>query len=414
MARTTNKLDQATIKALTEPGRYGDGGGLWLQVDKGGARSWLFRYMLNGKARAMGLGPLHTVSLGQARAKARDCRQQLLDGVDPLAAKEEARRQAMLEAASVVTFKEAADRFIQAHEAGWRNAKHRQQWRNTLETYAHPVIGELAVGEVDTGLVLKAVEPLWVEKPETASRLRGRIESVLDWAGARGYRKGENPARWRGHLESLLPKRSKVRTVKHHSALPYSDLPEFMTALGAAGGVSARALEFTVLTAARTSEAIGAQWSEFDLAAGLWTVPGKRMKAGRDHRVALSDRAVAVLEDLAAGYGREGYVFPGAKQGAGLSNMSMTGVLRRMGRGDLTVHGFRSSFRDWCAERTNFPSEMAEMALAHTIADKVESAYRRGDLFDRRRRMMQDWAAFAYSGDGTLDQTVVELPKRQM
>ncbi|NBC33918.1 MAG: integrase arm-type DNA-binding domain-containing protein [Alphaproteobacteria bacterium] len=397
MARLSNKLDAAKLRVLIEPGRYSDGNNLWLQVDKGGARSWLFRYTLNGKARQMGLGPLHTVSLGQARQKAREHRQQLLDGIDPLAARQEARRAALLQAAAAVTFRDAADRYMKAHEAGWRNAKHRQQWKSTLETYAHPVMGDLSVAAIDTGIVLKAVEPLWPEKPETASRLRGRIESVLDWATARGYRAGENPARWRGHLENLLPKRSKVRTVEHHAALPHADLPDFMTALALQQGIAARALEFTILTAARTGEVIGAQWSEFDLAAGLWTVPSDRMKAGKPHRVALSDRAIAILEEMVAQWGRDGFIFPGAKPGKGLSNMSMTAVLRRMKRGDLTVHGFRSTFRDWCAERTNYPNEMAEMALAHTVSNKVEAAYRRGDMFERRRRMMQDWAVYAYS-----------------
>lgn len=290
-----------------------------------------------------------------------------------------------------MTFDACAAAYIEAQEAAWRNPKHRQQWRNTLSTYASPVFGSLPVQAVDVGLVMKCLEPIWTTKPETASRLRGRIESILDWAAVRGYRRGDNPARWRGHLDKLLPARGKIRQVEHHSALPYSEIAEFLTALRAEEGVAARALEFLVLTATRTGEVIAARWDEVHLKEKVWVVPAVRMKAGREHRVPLSAAALAVLQQMREA--REGeFIFPGGKAGRPLSNMAMLKVLRRMDRADLTAHGFRSTFRDWAAERTNFPREVAEMALAHTVSDKVEAAYRRGDLFQKRRQLMEAWA----------------------
>jgi integrase len=293
-----------------------------------------------------------------------------------------------------MTFKACAEAYMAAHQAGWRNPKHRAQWTATLNTYVYSHFGDLPVQAVDVGLVMKAVEPIWTEKPETASRVRGRIEAVLDWATARGYRKGENPARWRGHLENLLPARSKVRRVEHHAALPYQEIGGFMAALCTQESVAARAFEFLILTAARTGEVIGARWDEFDLGERLWTVPGERMKAGREHRVPLSARAVEITQEMKAQQqDGQAFVFPGAKGGA-LSNMALLMTLRRMGHADLTAHGFRSTFRDWAAERTNFPAEVAEMALAHTVSDKVEAAYRRGDLFQKRRQITEAWARF--------------------
>jgi len=271
--------------------------------------------------------------------------------------------------------------------------KHKEQWPNTLNTYAGPVFGSLPVQAIDVGLVMKALEPIWQTKPETASRLRGRIEAVLDWATAREYRKGENPARWRGHLDKLLPARSKVRKVEHHSALPYDELADFIVALRGQEGVASRALEFLILTAARTGEVIGARWDEVDLEEKIWVVPAARMKAGREHRVPLSAAAVAVLEEMSE-IRESDFVFPGGKKGKPLSNMAMLAVLKRMERSELTAHGFRSSFRDWAAEQTNFPHEVAEMALAHTVGDKVEAAYRRGDLFQKRQQIMEAWARF--------------------
>lgn len=296
-----------------------------------------------------------------------------------------------------MTFKDAAERYIAAHRAGWRNAKHAAQWGATLKAYAEPIIGESSVQTIDVGLVLKLLEPIWSKKPETASRVRGRIESILDWATARGLRRGENPARWRGHLDKLLPARGKVCKVRHHAALPYAELPGFLAQLRERESVAARALEFAILTAARTGETIGTTWGEISWTDRVWTIPGARMKAGKEHRVPLCDRALAILEEmqrLQPVSDADAYVFPGSKRGQPLSNMAALMLLRRMKRDDLTVHGFRSSFRDWAAERTNFPSEAAEMALAHAVGDKVEAAYRRGDMFEKRRRLMDAWAGY--------------------
>ncbi|HMF06257.1 MAG TPA: site-specific integrase [Methylocella sp.] len=314
--------------------------------------------------------------------------------------------QERLEAAKAITFKQCAESYIKTHRVSWRNAKHAAQWEATLATYAEPIIGALPVQVVDTALVMKVLEqevcdapdkptaPLWTVRPETASRLRGRMESILDWAKVRGHREGENPARWRGHLDKLLPARAKVRKVEHHAALPYTELPDFMTALRTHGGIAARALEFAILTAARTGETIAATWDEINIGKKVWMPPG-RMKAGREHRVPLAARALAILQEMKPAPGAETkFIFAGGRAGKPLSNMALLMLLRRMGRGDLTAHGFRSSFRDWAAERTSFPSEVVEMALAHAVGSKVEAAYRRGDLFDKRRRLMDAWAEF--------------------
>jgi integrase len=381
------------VTRATEKGLYHDGGGLYLQVTASGAKSWIYRYMLDGRAREMGLGPLHVIPLSEARTRAAECRRLRLDGIDPIEARKGQRDRARLEAATAMTFDACATAYIEAHQAGWQNAKHRDQWRNTLSTYAGPVFGALPVQAVDVGLVMKVLEPIWHMKPETASRLRGRIEVILDWATVRGYRKGENPARWRGHLDKLLPARGKIRKVEHHAALPYRDIPSFMIALREQEGIACQALGLLILTAARTGEVIGARWDEFDLDERIWTVPADRMKAGKEHRVPLSDAAIAVIERLKER--RIGdFIFPGGRVGKPLSNMAMLKLLDRMGWGDLTAHGFRSTFRDWAAEQTNFPREVAEMALAHTIGDKVEAAYRRGDLFEKRRQLMEAWANF--------------------
>jgi integrase len=378
-----------------------DGGGLYLQVTNGGARTWIYRFMLNRRAREMGLGPLHTISLAEAREKARECRKLRLEGIDPIEARKAKRGEERLAAATAMTFQECAEAYIAAHKAGWKNPKHAAQWPSTLETYVYPMFGSLPVQAVDVGLVMKALEPIWQEKPETASRVRGRIESILDWAAARGFRKGENPARWRGHLDNLLPARSKVRKVEHHPALPYAEMGEFIAALREQGGVGARALEFLILTAARTGELIGARWDEFDLGANMWTIPTERMKAGKEHRVPLSGRALAIIEEMkAARVNDHPFVFPGGRQGRPLSNMAMLQLLRRMGRHGLTAHGFRSTFRDWAAEQTHFPTEVAEMALAHTVSDKVEAAYRRGDLVQKRRELMEAWARYCETRPG--------------
>ncbi len=391
MKRQLLRLSQKEVVNKKIPGYYPDGGGLYLQVIESGSKSWLFRFALNGKERQMGLGPLHTVGLADARAAAVECRKLLLAKTDPIEARNAKQSGEALNAARSITFTECATAYIKAHRAGWKNAKHADQWTNTIATYCGPVFGALPVQGVDTGLVLKALEPIWTAKPETASRVRGRVESVLDWATARGYRTGDNPARLRGHIENLLPAISKRRRVQHHPALPFDQLGEFIVALRAQEGIAAKALEFLILTAARTGEVIGARPGEFDLGAALWTIPGERMKAGKEHRVPLSPRAVAIIREIEKA--RKGdYVFPGGKEGKPLSNMAMLELLKRMGRDDLTVHGFRSTFRDWASERTNYKREVCEMALAHTVSDQVEAAYRRGDLFEKRRRLMADWA----------------------
>lgn len=392
MTRTTGRLKALRLDRLTKPGLHADGGGLYLQITSAAARSWLYRFMLDGKARAMGLGSFPDVALAEARERAAECRRLRASGIDPIEARDAERARARTDAAQSITFKESAERYINSHKAGWRNEKHAAQWTATLTTYAYPAFGGLPVQSIDTGLVLKALEPIWRTKTETATRVRGRIESVLDWATARGYRRGDNPARWRGHLDNLLPKRSKVAAVEHHAALPYAEVGAFMVDLRQQPGVGAKALEFVILTAARTGEAIGAQWSEVDLDAALWTVPGDRMKAGREHRVPLSKPAVAILRAMRGK--SDDFVFPGGKRGRPLSNMAMAKVLERMGRGDLTVHGFRSSFRDWAAEQTNFPREIAEAALAHTLKDKVEAAYRRGDAIEKRKKLTAAWADY--------------------
>jgi integrase len=373
-----------------------DGGGLYLQITESGAKSWIYRYTLDGRTREMGLGPFHTFDLKTAREKAAECRRLRHEGVDPIEARREKRLVEALAAARQVTFKDAAEGYIVTRQAGWKNSKHGDQWRNTLATYAYPIIGAMSVQSIDTDHVIAVLDPIWAQKTETASRVRNRIEAVLDWATARKYRTGDNPARWRGHLATHFPARSTVRRVVHHPALPYREIPEFVAALKLQPGFGAAALVFLILTAARTNEALGARWDELDGHNGLWTIPGVRMKAKRDHRVPLSN---ARLWHLIQQTKLEGspYVFPGGKAAAPLSNMALLAVLKRMGRKDLTVHGFRSTFRDWAAEQTNFPHEVSEMALAHTISDKVEAAYRRGDLFQKRRDLMEEWAAHCVS-----------------
>lgn len=399
MAGGTAKLSAITVAKTKEPGRYADGNGLYLQVGPMGTKSWLFRYMIKGRAREMGLGPVSLVSLADARVAALDARRKVHGGIDPLAEREEQQRQAQIEHARAMTFSQCADAYIQAHRPSWRNDKHAAQWESTLKTYAAPVIGDLPVDVVDLKLVLAVLEPIWHAKPETASRLRGRLETVLDWAAVRGYRQGENPARWRGHLDKLLPARAKVRRVEHHAALPYGDIGAFIAKLRGREGIGPSALEFTILTAARTSEVLNATWGEINREASVWTVPGTRMKAGREHRVPLSPRALAILNEVGGGDENE-FVFPSTRPGKALSNMVFLQLLKRMGYADLTAHGFRSTFRDWAAEQTAFPREVAEAALAHVVGDKVEAAYRRSDLFEKRRQLMEEWATICSGTQG--------------
>lgn len=410
MARTVGKLTALKVQRLAEAGMHADGAGLYLQITGSGAKSWIFRFSLHGRAREMGLGSLSAVSLAEARTAAGACRRFRQDGIDPIEARKARDAQVRLDAAKAITFSEAATQFIEANRAAWRNAKHAAQWDSTLKRYVAPVFGSLPVQAIDVALVLKVVEPIWSKKPETAGRVRGRIETILDWASARGLRSGENPARWRGHLDKLLPKRSKVRAVKHHAALPYDELPAFMAALSAQAGIAARALEFAILSAGRTGEVIGAMWAEIDDSEAAWTIAGERMKAGKEHRVPLSTRAVALLKRTkAASAANAVFVFPGGKSDRPLSNMAMAVLLKRMEYDHITVHGFRSTFRDWAAERTNFPNEVVEMALAHAVGDKTEAAYRRGDLFEKRRRLMAEWAKHCSSPIATKRGSVVQM-----
>jgi len=409
MART-GKLSAVEVTKAKGPAVLHDGGGLYLRIassrkdgdgpEKPSAKSWVFRFQLDGKRRDMGLGPYPDISLAEARAKALEQRKLRHNGIDPLDARKAHRQAQRLSLARSRTFREMAEEFMGRNQAGWRNAKHRQQWRNTLATYVYPVMGELPVAAIDVGLVVQVLDRMWSEKPETASRVRGRIEAVLDAATVRGFRQGPNPAQWKGNLAHILPARARVRKVAHHAALPFDEIPGFLTALRGREGMAARALEFAIFTAARTDEVLGAPWDEIDLDAKVWTIPAERMKGGREHRVPLSSAALTVLERVRPlALKRDGQpdpsapVFPGPRRALPMSNMTMLMLLRRMKR-NVTVHGFRSTFSDWAAERTAYPREVVEMALAHAVENKVEAAYRRGDLFEKRRKLMEAWAAF--------------------
>jgi integrase len=369
---------------------YADGAGLYLRVARGG-KSWVLRYMLDGNAREMGLGGLAKVGLADARKKAAEQRLLLADKIDPIELRKAKRGEKKVEAARAMTFDDCAAAYIKAHEGSWRHPKHRQQWTNSLARYVSPAFGRLPVRSIDVGMVMNVLEPLWAKTPETAGRIRGRIEAVLDWAKARGFRDGENPARWRGHLSNLLPRPSKVRAAKHYAALPYAEMGAFISDLRSRTEVAAAALEFLILTAGRTREVASSRWDEIDRAARTWIVPAARMKGGREHRVPLSGAAMAVLERMKATDGE--FIFS-TEPGRALGKNALLKQLNRMGYSGLTVHGFRSTFRDWAAERTNFPAEVAEMALAHAVSDKTVAAYNRSDLFDKRRPLMQAWAEF--------------------
>jgi integrase len=410
LPRPIQKLSQIQIgRAVKRQCALNDGGGLYFVSRPPNGASWMFRFSRRGRDRWMGLGQYPTVSLADARARATDARRLLVDGVDPIDHRQQQRTQAKLELAKRMTFAECSTRYIASHQIKWRNSKHRQQWDSTLRTYVHPIIGSLPVGEVDTAWIMKVLQPIWNEKPETASRLRGRTEAILNWATVSEFRTGLNPARWRGHLDNLLPARSQIASVEHHAALPFDELPTFMSKLRSQDGMAARALEFLILTAARTGEIIGARWSEINLRNKIWTIPAERMKARKEHRVPLPARAVEILEGIMPPmHEAEDYVFPGNKLQKPLSNMAFLMLMRRMGREGITVHGLRSSFRDWCAECTTFPSEVAEMALAHAISNKVEAAYRRSDLFEKRQQMMAAWNAYCTTSNTN---TVVAFPR---
>lgn len=396
MGRKAKEISALAVSRLTLPGLHFVGGvaGLALQVSASGARSWILRATVGQKRRDIGLGGFPDVSLASAKESARTAREKIRNGIDPVAEKQSKKSALIAAEGKNVTFERAADLFINAKEAEWSNIKHAAQWRATVKAYAYPVIGNMLVRDVALPHILAILEPIWITKTETASRLRGRLESILDWAKGRGYRTGDNPALWRGYLEHQLAKPSKVAKVKHHSALPYEDIGDFMAHLRTLEGMGSRALEFTILTATRSGESRGARWSEIDLKAAVWTIPSERMKTKKEHRVPLSKDALKLLKNIFRI--DSDLVFPGSKNGSCISDMTMSAVIKRMGF-DVVPHGFRSTFRDWAAERTNYPREVAEMALAHAIGDKVEAAYRRGDLFEKRQRMMADWSTFCAS-----------------
>jgi integrase len=391
MARPINKLTTKTVNALKVPGYYSDGNGLYLQVSKSITKSWLFISKTDGKKTEIGLGSIDTVTLAEARILAHNHKKTLATGINPLVEKRKKEQDRLLANALNMTFQQCATSFIEIHKHGWKNAKHASQWQNTLTQYCDHIIGHLSVADIDTALVTKCLEPIWIEKNETASRLRGRIEQVLSWATVKGLRTGANPAQWRGHLDQLLPKPSKVQTTKHYPALPFSEMAKFMKLLQQQDGIAAKCLEFTILCAARTNEAIGATWNEINLDAKTWTIPAVRMKAEKEHRVPLSDRSIEILEEMQL-FTINNFVFPSGTKG--LSNMAMLKLLKRMDRQNITVHGFRSSFRDWAAELTEYSNEVVEMCLAHTIKNLAEAAYRRGDLFEKRLHLMNNWAKY--------------------
>jgi integrase len=395
----------AVIAALKKPGRYAVGDGAYFQISKWHTRSWIFRYERFGKAHNMGLGPYPLIGLADARAKARNAKRMLLDGIDPLQAKRKARTDALLEVARTKTFKECAEQYIATHDSDWSSPKSRAAWVSTFKNYVYPKIGALPVADIDTAIVLSVLEPLWSRAPTTASRVRGRIETVLGWAGVRGYRSTENPARWTGHLEHILP--SPNNGAEHLASLPYQQMGSFMAALRTAPGIAARALEFAILTACRTAEVRGARWEEIE--GDVWTIPGKRMKAGKEHKAPLSDRALAILAELPRD---DALVFPSVRAGKGLGNHALLRVLERLKYNGVTTHGFRATFRTWAAERTGFEREVAEMALAHAIPSAVERSYKRTTLFDRRRLMMQMWSDFCAGRD--VDGEVVPLRRSEI
>ncbi len=393
MARKAKELGALAIKQMVRPGLHFVGGvsGLALQVLPTGGRTWVLRATIGGKRRSMGLGGYPDVTVASARETARQAREQIRAGVDPIAAKKALRSALAVAQGKAMTFKECAEAYIAAHEAGWRNAKHRQQWTNSLTTWAYPKMGNLLVSDIEPSHVMAVLDPIWRSKTETAKRLRGRIECVLAWAIGRQLRNSNNPARWKGLLQTQLPAPGKVRKVIHYEAIGLNDIGGFMKRLRELEGTGPRALEFLILTAARSGEVRGANWDEIDIANRIWTIPAERMKAGKEHRVALSNDAIKLLNALPRATDCN-FLFA-SPRGGQLSDMALIAIMRRM-KLDAVPHGFRSTFRDWAAERTNYPRDAAEMALAHTIGDRVEAAYRRGDLFEKRIFMMTDWAAF--------------------
>lgn len=394
MGRVAKELNAIYVSRLRQPGMHFVGGtpGLALQVLHSGGRSWVLRIRVHGKRRDMGLGSFPDISLSLARDLARDVRAKVKQGIDPIAERHATRSKAEADRVAMRNFKQCAERYITSMEANWKSSKSPQQWRNTLETYAYPTMGGLAAKDIELSHVMAVLEPIWKTKTETASRLRGRIESVLDWAAVNGLRSAANPARWKGHLDKLLPAPAKVKPRTHHAAIHYQDVNEFWTRLLEKDGIGAVGLRFSILCASRSGEVRGATWREFDIEQKLWVIPKERMKGKREHRVPLSEAACEILKAMPRG-DDDSYVFGGSKQGAPLSDSTLSKVLKDMGV-PAVPHGFRSTFKDWALEHTSFPSEMSEMALAHAVSDKVEAAYRRGDLLNRRRQMMEEWAKF--------------------
>ena len=425
MARLIEKLTPLWVSKVKKPGYYSDGGNLWLQVSSSGSKSWIFRFTINRKQREMGLGAVHTVSLSEARIKSRDLRSMLQEGVDPLANREETKQAEALARARTMTFDQCAKEYIETHRSGWKNTKHAGQWESTIATYASPIFGSFPVSEVDTSLVVKVLSPMWKDKTETAKRLRGRIERILAWATTSGFRQGENPARWRGHFENLLAEPSKIQIVKHHPSLPWKEIPNFMTALSEQKGIAARALELLIFTATRTSETLEMTWDELNLEDGVWVIPAERMKEEVEHEIPLSRQAIDLLSETPR-IGK--FVFTGANYNSYLSDMSLTAVLKRMhyksikdgGKGwidpkrenrRITSHGFRSSFRMWGAESVShsFTREVIEFALSHQLPNKVESAYQRGTVFEKRIPLMQAWSD--YCADNQENAKVTQIRK---
>ena len=393
MAKLIKRLTTIKINKVTKPGWYPDGEGLYLQVSPTGSKSWVYRYKKAGKQHRHGLGRYSDDNtLEDARTAAGTCRKLRRDGIDPIRYKRQQDADKQLEEAKSITFKECATQYIESHKSGWKNSKHESQWTNTLETYAYPFIGDISVQKIDVGLVMQVIEPIWHKKTETASRVRQRIEKVLDWAKVRQYRTGDNPAQWRGHIENLLPKRSKVQKVQHFKAMPYGEVPDYFKILRKVKSITAKALAFTILTATRNNEVREAKWNEIDTKSGIWTIPDERMKAGKAHRVPLTHECLNILEE-AKKFKVDDYVFPGLRKNRPLSNQALLKLLKTE-HPALTVHGFRSSFRDWCAEMTAYPREVAEAALAHTLSNSTEAAYQRGDLFVKRSKLMDAWSDY--------------------
>ena len=410
MAKLIKRLSAIKVSKANKRGWYADGEGLYLQVSATGSKSWVYRYKNAGKERWHGLGQYaDDNSLEDARSAAGACRKLRREGIDPIEYKRQQVADRMLEDAKTITFKKCAKLYIESHKSGWKNSKHVSQWINTLNTYAYPFIGDIPVQKIDVSLVMKVIEPIWHEKTETASRVRQRIEKVLDWAKVRQYRTGDNPAMWRGHIENLLPKRSKVQKVQHFKALPYKEVPEYFITLRKVKTITAKALAFIILTATRNNEVREAKWSEIDIDAGIWIIPEERMKAEREHRVPLTHECLDILEE-AKKFKVNDYIFPGLRKNKPLSNQALLKLLKN-DHPTLTVHGFRSSFRDWCAEMTAYPREVAEAALAHSLSNATEAAYQRGDLFVKRSKLMNAWSDYCTTDKQAGD--VIPLKKKR-